>query len=166
MDSSIFILIWSIIIFQVFTIFFNFLFMIITSFCRDFLEKYRENFCKNSHKKSKNPLKIDKRIIDWLLSWNKNITLKTAEKLTKNFNNYLWISENIEKFFIVENLISKEKERKIIIEFNKNKEENDFWLEIIHYILNGKFQGFGNLWILVLIIVFSVLIFVIMYFIF
>lgn len=137
----------------------------ITSFCRQFLEKYISEEIKNG----KNPLKIDKRIIIGLYNWSKNITFKTASKLTEAFNNYLWISEGIETFFITEMLISEEKERNIVLDFPENadkKDDNSFWIEIIHYVLTGKFQGFGRLEILYFLLIVSALFLVIVYFIF
>lgn len=137
--------------------------MIITSFCKNFLEKYSEEYLK----KSKNPLKIDKRIIFWLLDWSKNISFKTAENLTKKFNIFLESEENLEKFFIKEKLLSEEKERKIIIDFPNNKEkkeENSFWLEIIHYILTGKFEGFGKVTFLIFLFIFSLIILIFLHY--
>lgn len=159
MDSSIFLLLMK------YNYFYNFnkFFMIITSFCKNFLEKYSEEYLK----KSKNPLKIDKRIIFWLLDWSKNISFKTAENLTKKFNKFLKTEENLEKFFIKEKLLSEEKERKIIIDFPDNKEkkeENSFWLEIIHYILMGKFEGFGKVWFLIFLFIFSLIILIFLHY--
>lgn len=137
--------------------------MIITSFCKNFLEKYSEEYLK----KSKNPLKIDKRIIFWLLDWSKNISFKTAENLTKKFNIFLESEEDLEKFFIKEKLLSEEKERKIIIDFPDNKEkkeENSFWLEIIHYILTGKFEGFGKVRFLIFLFIFSLIILIFLHY--
>lgn len=149
--------------------------MIITSFCEQFLEKYISEEIKNW----KNPLKIDKRIIIGLHNWSKNITFKTASKLTEKFNNYLWTLENIDTFFIMEDLISSEKERKIIIDFSENiwekwenftensqNTDNSFWIEIIHYVLTGKFQGFGILEIVYFLLIISIFLLVITYFIF
>lgn len=102
-------------------------------------------------------------------NWSKNITFKIASKLTETFNNYLWISEGIETFFITEMLISEEKERKIVLDFPENadkKDDNSFWTEIIHYVLTGKFQGFGRLEILYVLLIVSALFLVIVYFIF
>lgn len=137
--------------------------MIITSFCKNFLEKYSEEYLK----KSKNPLKIDKRIIFWLLNWSKNISFKTAENLTKKFNIFLESEENLEKFFIKEKLLSEEKERKIIIDFPDNKakkDENSFWLEIIHYILTGKFEGFGKVTFLIFLFISSLMILIFLHY--
>lgn len=81
----------------------------------------------------------------------------------------MWISEGIETFFITEILISEEKERKIVLDFPENadkKDDNSFWIEIIHYVLTGKFQGFGRLEILYFLLIVSALFLVIVYFIF
>lgn len=65
-------------------------------------------------------------------------------------------------------LISEEKERNTVLDFPENvdKKDDNFWIEIIHYVLTGKFQGFGRLEILYFLLIVSVLFLVIVYFIF
>lgn len=138
--------------------------MIITSFCENFLKTYVDDIWNTTE----NPLKIDKRIIPWLLSGKKNINFKTATDLTTRFNEYLGDSKNIEAYFHVKKLISEEKDRGIEVEFpekssgseSERDSEKNFWTEIIHYVLTGKFQGFGRIGVLVFLLIFSIVLLV------
>lgn len=132
--------------------------MIITSHWREILEACYENEAENS-------LKIDRRIISWILSSKKNIHFKTAKKITEILNEYFSASDNIEDIFVIENLLSSEKERGLILEFQDKEANNSFWTEIIHYVLTGKFNGFAPLDILYFLLFLSIFIIILSLFI-
>ena len=99
-------------------------------------------------------LKMDIRTLQKLLDGTGTIHIKTAQKIVNRINEQTGSKFELDVFFNPEELKGYEKEREVIIKNTGRVMTDDDWISVVRYMIEGKWEAF---WIMdVLIFIFFV----------
>lgn len=89
----------------------------------------------------KHDLKIDKRVLEKILSWDWTIQYNSAIKIQKEIREVTWKLFPLRNLFFLDKLKWYEKERKVVYEYSENPLSKDEWINIVRFVIERRWDA-------------------------
>lgn len=90
---------------------------------------------------TKHDLKIDKRVLEKILSWKWTIHYNTAVKIQKELQRVIWKSFPLRNLFFLDELKWYEEERKVVYEYSGNPLTKEEWISVVRFVIEGRWDA-------------------------